>query len=240
MNDLDRQEAPTFPPLMAGEEVGPGQDPFEIACLRATQGCDAGLVPYRMDGTSLEAALVFAPEVPLSRALAMLPLCGVGFQNALGALAPPEVAVHLEWNGSIRVNGARCGRLRVMASDDDPAAIPDWLVIGLSVPLLPTEAEGGLTPEDTALYAEGCADVAAPRLLEAWARHTLNWIGRWESEGTKPLHSEWRGLAHGMGEETAQNGLKGTFLGLDEDFGMLLRDTDKTHLIPLTTLLEAP
>ena len=74
--------------------------------------------------------------------------------------------------------------------------------------------------------------------MESWSRHTLNWIARWESEGVKPLHGEWRGLAHGIGEPQTQNGDSGTFLGVDEDFGMLLRDGDATRMIPLTTLLE--
>ncbi|MFW2544576.1 DUF4444 domain-containing protein [Primorskyibacter sp. 2E107] len=231
---------PVFPPLMAGEEVTGRQDPAEIACLRAAQGCDAGLVVYRLDDMALEAALIFAPEVPLRQAMVMLPLCGVGFQNALGALAPPEVAVHLAWDGAIRVNGARCGRLRAMSSDSDPAAVPDWLVVALSVPILPADSEGGLTPDQTALYAEGCTEVAAPHLLEAWARHTLGWISRWETGGNAALHSEWQGLAHGIGEDARQNGLSGTALGVDEDFGLLLRDGETTHLIPLTTLLETP
>jgi hypothetical protein len=29
----------------------------------------------------------------------------------------------------------------------------------------------------------------------------LNWFTRWVDEGVNPLHAEWRGLAHGMGEE---------------------------------------
>ena len=75
-------------------------------------------------------------------------------------------------------------------------------------------------------------------VVEAWSRHTLNWIARWEAEGVKPLHAEWRGLAHGIGETVVQDGRPGTFLGIDESFGMLLREQDTTHLIPLTTLLE--
>lgn len=226
----------TFPPLMWGE-VAHG-DAMEHACLRATMGCDAGLVSYNLGGSEMQAALVFAPEVPLADAMAMLPLCGVGFQNALGAIAPPEVAVHLEWNGGIRVNGAQCGHFRAMASDTDPEQVPDWLVIGFTLPLLPENDTPGETPDRTSLYAEGCADVSPARLLEAWARHTLNWITRWESEGTRALHNEWRGLAHGIGEDVTQNGLTGSFLGVDERFGMLLRDDNATHLIPLTTVLE--
>ncbi len=229
-----------FPPLMSGLEVAAGEDPFAVACVKATMGCDAGLVVYRLDADRMRAALVFAPEVPLAEAMAMLPTCGVGFQNALGALAPPEVAVHLEWNGTIRVNGARCGRMRAMASTDDPEATPDWLIVGFELALMPSGDDPGLTPEDTALLAEGCADVSPPHLLEAWARHSFNWIARWEDEGATPVHAEWRALAHGIGEDVSMGDLSGSFLGIDEAFGMLLRDAETTHLIPLTHLLETP
>lgn len=226
----------TFPPLF-WDEAAPG-DAIEHAVMRATLGCDAGLVSHVLGASQMQAALVFTPEVPLRQAIAMLPLCGVGFQNALGALAPPEVAVHLEWNGGIRINGAACGWLRALAPDTDPDAVPDWLVVGFRLPLIPPSEDTGKTPDQTALYAEGCSDVAPPELLEAWVRHTLNWISRWETEGNRPLHAEWRGLAHGIGEPVTRGALAGTFLGVDEDFGMLLRDGSTTALMPLSILLE--
>lgn len=225
-----------FPPLLWGEEVT--SDAFDHACQRALLGCDAGLVAYRIGADVLEGALVFAPEVPLRQAMAMLPVCGVGFQNALGVMAPPEVSVHLDWDGGIRVNGAACGRFRCMAATPDPEVVPDWLVVGFSLPLIPESDRPGDTPDQTSLYAEGCAEVSPPALLEAWARHSLNWINRWEDEGGRALHSEWRGLAQGLGEDVVRDGREGTFLGVDEDFGMLLRDGETTHVIPLTTLLE--
>ena len=225
----------TFPPSMTGEAAG--GDPFDTALMRAATGCDAGLVVYRLAADRIGAALVLAPEVTLGDAMAMLPLAGVAFQHALGSLAPPEVAVHLDWTGGIRVNGASCGRLRVAASDADPGAVPDWLIVGFELPLLLPSEDGGLTPDQTVLFAEGCADVDPGTLVETWARHALNWIARWESEGPAPLHSDWRGLAHGMGEEITLRGRTGTFLGIDERFGLLLRDAEATHLIPLTTLL---
>jgi biotin-(acetyl-CoA carboxylase) ligase len=228
----------TLPPLMSDEAAtGPAMD---HACLKAIQGCDAGLVVHHLSANTLDAALVFAPEVALKNAMAMLPLCGIGFQNALGALAPPEVAVHLGWDGTIYINGAACGQFNVASSTQNPDTIPDWLVVGFTLPLWPEDGnDGGISPNATTLYAEGCVDVQAPDLLEAFARHTLNWIGRWEDTGTKALHDEWRGLAHRIGEEAIQNGQSGTFVGVDENFGMLLRDQDTTHLIPLTSLLEA-
>ncbi|MDR9393758.1 DUF4444 domain-containing protein [Roseovarius sp. SYSU LYC5161] len=230
--------APTFPPLMHGQAVDTGIDPFEKACAMAALGCDAGLIVYNLSADRLLAALVMAPEVPLERAMAMLPACGVGFQNALGALGPPELAVHLEWAGGLRVNGAACGRLRAMAGGTDPAAEPGWLVVGLELPLLMLATRPGERPDETALYEEGCAEVDAVALLESWARHTLNWITTWEDDGVRALHAEWRGLAHGIGEDVTRNGMSGTFLGVDETFGMLLREGETTHLIPLSTVLE--
>lgn len=230
---------PSFPPLFSGLAVEGSIDPFDKACVEAVRGCDAGLVVYNLGANALRAAIVFAPDVTLGDAMAMLPLCGVGFQNALGALAPPEVAVHLEWSGGLRINGASCGTLQVSASDTDPAAVPAWLVIGLTLPLWPTSDNPGDTPDQTALYSEGCADVQADALLESWVKHTLVGINTWLDQGVAPLHKDWRALAHGIGEDITLNGLSGTFLGVDEHFGLLLRDAQTTHLIPLTDLLEA-
>lgn len=232
-------EAPAFPPLMQGHTVDAVIDPFEKACAMAALGCDAGTIVHSIGVNRLAAALVMAPEVPLEEAMAMLPTCGVGFQNALGALAPPEVAVHLEWAGGLRVNGASCGRLRAMAGTNDPKAMPGWLVVGFELPLILVGAAPGDNPDQTALYEEGCADVDPTALLESWARHTLVWITRWEDEGPRALHAEWRGLAHAMGEDVEVEGKTGTFLGVDENFGMLLRTGDTTDLIPLSSVLES-
>ena len=230
--------APSFPPLFAGLAVEGQIDPFDKACSEAMRGCDAGLVVHNLSANTLRAALVFAPDVALKDAMAMLPLCGVGFQNALGALAPPEVAVHLKWDGGLLINGAVCGRFRVAASSDDPEKDPNWIVVGLELPLWPESDDPGDTPDQTNLYSEGCADVNAVSLLESWVKHTLVGINTWTDEGATSLHRDWRGLAHGIGEDISMNNMSGTFLGIDERFGMLLRDADTTNLIPLTHLLE--
>jgi len=231
-------EAPSFPPLFKGLAVEAGVDPFDKACAEAARGCDAGLVVHNLSTNWLRAALVFAPDVSLEDAMAMLPLCAVGFQNALGALGPPEVAVHLEWNGGLRLNGGSCGGFKVAASDPDPKAEPHWLVVGLELPLWPESDNPGEMPNQTALYAEGCGDVDAGELLGSWVKHTLVGINRWSDDGPAALHKEWRGLAHGIGEPIEMAGHNGTFLGVDERFGMLIRDDDTTHLVPLTHLLD--
>ena len=39
-------------------------------------------------------------------------------------------------------------------------------------------------------------------------------------------------------KDITMNEVSGTFLGVDEQFGMLIRAADTTHLVPLTYLLE--
>jgi biotin-(acetyl-CoA carboxylase) ligase len=227
-----------FPPLFQGVPLEGMADPFEKAIALAIVGTDPGTVVYNLAGGTLRASLILAPEVPLEQAMAMLPVCGLGFQAALGALAPPEVAVHLEWDGRIRVNGAVCGRFRVRASGNDPSATPDWLVVGLELDFESREGNPGENPDRTYLIEEGCGEITPAQLLESWVRHTLYWINRWLDEGPRPVHSDWRGLAQNLGEEIDFGGETGTFVGVDEQFGMLLRTGDETKLIPLSTQLE--
>jgi len=233
---------PTFPPLMKGLAAGPAA-PFAIACDQARRGVDSGLVAWSLAADRLRAALVLAPEEPLEPAMAGMVACAVGLQNAFGALAPSETALHLDWTGGIRLNGAHCGAFHVAAATQDPAAVPDWLVVALDLTLrLPDEWEPGETPDWTALDQEGCGMVDPLDLLEAWTRHTLRWINLLEDGGRAALARDWQGLVWNLGQPVtlAVGGarLEGVFLGIDENFGMLLKTGDATRLIPMSALIE--
>lgn len=227
-----------LPPLFQGEAVPGAIDPFERATALAVAGTDAGTVVYNLSGNVFKASLIFTPEMPLEPAMTALPVCGLGLQAALGALAPPEVAVHLQWDGGIRVNGAICGRFRVKASTTQPTEEPDWLVVGLELNMSSSDGNPGEAPDWTYLTEEGCAEITATDLLEAWVRHTLYWINRWLEDGPRPVHTDWRALAQNMGEQIDVDGQSGTFVGVDEHFGLLLRVDEDTQLIPLSSRLE--
>ncbi len=233
-------EGPFFPPLMEGLYAVAG-DPMQVACDKARDGVDAGLLVWVVSPETLSAALVLAPDEPLGTAMAALPACAVGLQNALGALAPPETAVHLGWAGEVRLNGAVAGRMQVASDQTDPDAQPNWLVVGFDLALAPApeaETEPGQAPERTSLAAEGCAEIDPVHLLEAWSRHTLIWLNALEEDGGRArLHGEWTGLAWGIGKEVIAPEV-GTFLGIDEHFGLLLKSGDQTRLIPLTAHLS--
>lgn len=227
-----------LPPLFSAVEADGAPRACAIRLARA--GCDGGTVVYGAAGDLLDAAIVFAPETPLAHAAQILPVTAIGFQNALGALAPPEVAVHLSWDGAIYVNGGICGRLDLIAPQGAEDAVPDWLIVALTLAVLPQGENPGETPDRTALYAEGCGEVAPDGLLEAWVRHSLLWINRWSQGDLKAVHREWSGLAFGLNGEVAQDDRSGTFLGVDEDFAMLLKTGGGTVAIPLSTLVEHP
>ena len=226
---------PTFPPLLTGAQAPHGADPFDKAVSAALTGCDAGLVCWSDRADRLEAAVVFAPECALREAIGISFAVSNGFVDALGTLAPPEVAVHHVWPGSFKVNGADCGGLRAASSGADPEQDPDWLVISLSVPVLPT-SDGGDDPTRTCLYNEGCAELGTVQLLESWSRHMLTWVNRWLDDGFAPLHAAWRERAWEMGGALPDG--SGTFMGLDEHGGMLVKTAAGTIVRPLTELTE--
>lgn len=230
---------PSFPPLFRGEDSGVNA-PLDLAISYAREGTDSGLITYKLEPERLRAAIVFAPESALEDAVAMQFVASIGFADAFGALAPPEVGVHFEWPGILRINGARCGEITVAAPKCVPNQEPDWLVIGISLQIFPdeTQPEPGETPDTTSLIEEGCGEVSPTRLLESWARHTLVWINRYLDEGMGPIHTDWLTRAHGMDEETTLDGRSGKFIGIDEKGGMLLQTDGKTVLIPLSEMLK--
>ena len=138
---FEGKRALNFPPLFEDMAVSADTCPFTKACAMASLGCSSGTLVHSITADRLRAAIVFAPEMPLEQAMAVFPACGAGFQNAFGALAPPEITLDLTWGGGILVNGAKSGRLRVAASTDDPKAEPAWLVVGIEVQLIPRDGD---------------------------------------------------------------------------------------------------
>src|SRR5690625_6787833 len=135
-------DAPSLPPLLRADDAS--EIPFARAVSRALTGAEPGLITWARRPDRLEAAIVLAPEQPLENAAAVLLVGAVAIGDAIGALAPPEVAVHYDWPGELRVNGALCGRMRIAAANCSPGEPPDWMVLGLELNFLPSDGrEGG-------------------------------------------------------------------------------------------------
>lgn len=228
---------PVFPPRLRGERVAAGEAVMARAVSRAAIGIDPGLVVWHA-GDRLSAAVVLAPERPLGEAMGVVLAIANALADSIGALAPPEVAVHFDWPGGLRVNGARAGRLRAAASTSDPAVEPDWLVVGVEIDFLPPRDSppDAAPPEDetTGLWAEGCGEITPVALLESATRHMLVWLNRFEDDGMPPVHRDWTARAWRLGEVLDGAAI---FVGLDERGGRLVRDGPQTRLDPLTLML---
>ncbi len=228
---------PQFPPLLTGENVTAGTDPFDKAVSQAVAGVDSGTVFYSSAADTLKAALVLAPESDLETALQAVYVAQVGLAESLGALAPPETPIHFVWPNRIKVNAALCGTLRYAAETTTPGSHPNWLVIGIEIPFIPATDDPGLNPEQTCLHAEGCGEVEPMALLESWSKHTLLWLTKYLDDGFEKVHSEWRPRCDTLGQEI-ETPRAGVFTGLDEMGRMLLRKDGMTETLSLIEFAE--
>ena len=173
------------------------------------------------------------PEVPLTTALQMNALAAVAIADCLGSLLPPAVAVHHRWPGTILVNGAAAGEIRLAIPDTTLEAIPEWMGVGMSLRLVHerTDKEPGELPGETALGEEGAGEITRTDILQTFAPYFLSWVNNWQEDGFRPVVQSWMSRIEGDGEWPMQVEYKGEqlavrVLGLDEDGGLLIRPED--------------
>lgn len=234
----DDLAAPLLPPLITGHPVAASEDAVAaaLAAVKA-QTAGAGDLYWSEAVNRLDLALVLEPEVPAGRALQVHIAVMVALGDALGALGPPEAAVHYRWPSTVLINGAEAGWVHTALSgalnDED---VPAYMVTSVMLNIHPAvTGEPGLTPGTTSLWDEGFSDSDRTRLIESLARHILTWIDTWETDGFGPVHEMWCGRAEGR--DTDAPG-KGGFVGLDEDGNLLVREKDATAARLLIDVME--
>ena len=221
---------PTFPPLLKGHDVR-GESPFDVACARGGAGAlGAGDVVWSRNTSRIGLAIVLEPEVPLERAVEMLPLALVAAGDCIGALTPPQVGVSFTWPDGVRSNGAEAGRFRAgLGGGEGLQSVPDWMVIGLDLRHLrePHDPEPGHRPDITWLGEEGGGEITRSQVIESYCRHFLTWINTWTDDGFRPVHDAWLFRCQARDEEGAapcsDPEVEGTFLGLDDNGNLLLK-----------------
>jgi biotin-(acetyl-CoA carboxylase) ligase len=240
-------ERPVLPPLLRPLAVGADRRPFERGLELAAEGAEAGTLLWSTGEEVCEGAVVLAPEQPLERSLPIVPIAMLGLGDALGAMVPPLVAVTFGWPDRIEVNGGVVGGVRFgCAATEAAEAVPDWLVIGFGVALHGRRTEGatGDRFRRTTLAEEGCGEVTTLDLLEAFGRHFLGWIDRWQAEGVEPVHKAWLSRATGLGKpvevRVGDQVRQGTFTGLTESGALRLVKDGVTQTIALHEALKLP
>ncbi len=234
-------DVPEFPPLLTGHAVLPPSLPHLVAReARSIEELEPGQIFWLQSHKDIKLAFYLEPEVPYLKAVQIIPTLMVAFADSMGAIAPPEFAVHFSWPNIIYANKAKVGNINLTTPRSiRPDDIPDWLILGIDIALENTqdECEPGEIPHITTLSDEGCGHLSSVEIIESLSRHFLTWIHIWEEDGFNPVHRAWLYRAFNLNQNLCyvKNGLnhEGIFTGLDEDGGQLLKTDKGTVCLPL-------
>jgi BirA family transcriptional regulator, biotin operon repressor / biotin---[acetyl-CoA-carboxylase] ligase len=189
------EASPHFPPGYTARLCP--DDPFDTAIGAAGRDAEDGLLLWQDRADRFNAALVLRPLDPLQPALTLAHVGLLSLLEAFASAAPPETAASLDYPDRLMVNEACVGGIRVahgpLVAKDGMADVPEWLVLGTHVQIQgdPAGAEPGRDLEFTNLFEEGCGDITAAALVEAFSRHFLHWIDRWQEQGFEALRKRY-------------------------------------------------
>jgi biotin-(acetyl-CoA carboxylase) ligase len=237
----------SLPPAFRAVAADANRAPVTVAVAMAADGADPGTFVWAPREDVADCAVVLAPEEALATALLAAYATMVAAGDALGALIPPKMPVAFGWPDRILLNGAMAGGIRLAAPQGAPAdAVPDWIVTGLTLArTAASDDEPGRDPSRTSLAAEGCGDLTAAEILEAFARHFLFWINRWQEDGFAPLQAAWLGRAAGYGAQNATMEIAGPWAGrrllsMDTDGSVRFAENGREIRRPLADILAGP
>ena len=210
---------PLLPPILTPIPVVNGIDVFAKAIAVAGKS-ETGTVLYSENPEYVEVAIILSPEIPKIKCNQMLYIMMVASGDAIGALAPPEVAVTYAFPGFIFLNRGEAGLVKVeIAPSNDDQSIPDWMVVGLKLRLNNNIEinENAINADVTSLADEGGGYVSRTRAIESLSRHFLAWVSQWEDEGFKPVTEVWNKRREETKVVTLKSGQEVSWVGLDEN-----------------------
>jgi BirA family transcriptional regulator, biotin operon repressor / biotin---[acetyl-CoA-carboxylase] ligase len=212
--------------MLSGTAVKAPVLPFEEACRLAQIGVlGAGDIVWSRNTARADLALILEPDVALARAQQMGPMACVAVAETIGFLAPPQVGVAFRWPGTLLVNGATAGRIRLAAALGAEHEPPAWMVVGVTIDLVgaPRSAEPGHHPDETTLGDEGAGEITRTDVIEALAPRLLAWIHTWSEAGFRSIHDQWLFRADGREHDLVVDGVRGRVLGLDDEANLILK-----------------
>ena len=215
----NENDPPLLPPILTPIPVVNGIDVFAKAIAVAGKS-ETGTVLYSENPEYVEVAIILSPEIPKIKCNQMLYIMMVASGDAIGALAPPEVAVTYAFPGFIFLNRGAAGLVKVeIAPSNDDQSIPDWMVVGLKLRLNNNIEinENEINADVTSLADEGGGYVSRTRAIESLSRHFLAWVSQWEDEGFKPVTEVWNKRREETKVVTLKSGQEVSWVGLDEN-----------------------
>jgi BirA family biotin operon repressor/biotin-[acetyl-CoA-carboxylase] ligase len=211
------------------------------AAKLAAEGGEAGLFVWRPAADRIDCAILLRPEDEIRQILPVALIGSLALLEALGAAGPAALAADLVWPATVRINSGHAGGIALDLGPGDP---PEWAVV--SAVLRKTGepgVEGGERPDVTCLADEGFAEVADSDIAEAYARHFLVWMDRWEEGGIAPIARRWLHCARWSGAEAVLNMggelVAGAIRDIDDAGSLVLETKDGRRILPLTPALLA-
>ena len=214
-----------LPPLyQAVVLTEPDADARAHAARLAAAGGEAGLFVWRPAADRIECAVVLRPEEDVGQVMPVVLVAALALLDAVGTAGPPAVASDLVWPAGLRINDGLVGGI---ALDLGPGDSPGWAVVTAMLRKTGEPGvEGGERPDVTALHDEGFADMADRDLIEAFARHFLVWMDRWQEQGLAPIARQWLHRARANGADMVliigDALIAGSILDLDDSGGLVL------------------
>ena len=232
----NENDPPLLPPILTPIPVVKNVDVFAKAIAVAGKS-ETGTVLYSENPEYVEVAIILSPEVPKIKCNQMLYIMMVASGDAIGALAPPEVAVTYAFPGFIFLNRGEAGLVKIeVAPSSDDQSIPDWMVVGLKLRLNNNIEinEKEIQEDITSLADEGGGYVSRTRAIESLSRHFLAWISQWEDEGFKPVTEVWNKRREETKVITLKNDQQVSWVGLDENgLAVVKLNTKELFLSPI-------
>ena len=233
----DRND-PVLPPLYSAIRLDAQLVSPRNAFLRKAGSLPEGTLLWSDANGRLALALLLDSETSFEESAPVGLVAVVAMGDAIGALAPPVVAVTNSWPDRIEVNGALVGGTALHALSGARLLLEAEVLISSA-----GEYEPGEKPEFTSLHEEGCVDITAVRLLESFARHFLSWLHRWQHDGFGPLRFHWlaRGPRRGTSITASVGGrcIEGSFQDVGPSGELILQHGGAERQLYLAEALAA-
>lgn len=224
LDKVDSTNAEAMRLAAEGEEKAP--DGTVILAKEQTEGRGRRGRKWISPPGNLYCSFILRPDVPAEKAAQLSFVAALAVFDMLGAVGDVGHQVHCKWPNDILLNEQKVAGILLEAETSGPNN-PEWIVLGLGVNV-------GVFPGDTdfpatSFRAESWAATEAD-CLESFARHFLNWTGKWLEEGFGPIRKTWLWRSYKKGEEIGvqleNETLTGVFTDLDEDGALLLETAD--------------
>jgi len=236
----NENDPPLLPPILTPIPVVKDVDVFAKAIAVAGKS-ETGTVLYSENPEYVEVAIILSPEVPKIKCNQMLYILMVAAGDAIGALAPPEVAVTYSFPGFIFLNRGEAGFVKIeVAPSTDDKSIPDWMVVGLKLRLNNNIeiSEHEINADITSLADEGGGYVSRTRAIESLSRHFLAWVSQWEDDGFKPVAEAWNKRREESKVITIKGNQEVSWVGLDENGLAIVKLNEKELFLSPTDVLK--